>query len=266
MPMNRREFLAASAAGAAMLKQGMTAFAAPTGNIQVTIDASKIGEPVNPMIFGGYMEPATTQVWAEMLTDRKFANPVTDAQRGGAHERVFPPLCRRAIQAGRAGRNGRNGHGAAVCRRAQPARQAGRLRAPRHSAVQVAPGPTARLTKAAFILPAIPGAKVVVRLVWGTGAGDSQTITIPSLSREYQKFPLKFTAGGRHGGCAPGNPGYRQRHVSHRDRFADACRQRAGISRRNDPALQRSGFQDVQVARRQLRLRVRLARRAWRPG
>ena len=39
-----------------------------------------------------------------------------------------------------------------------------------------------------------PGAKVVVRLVWGTGAGDSQTITIPSLSREYRKFPLKFTS------------------------------------------------------------------------
>ncbi len=39
-----------------------------------------------------------------------------------------------------------------------------------------------------------PGAKVVVRLVWGTGAGDSQTITIPALSREYRKFPLKFTS------------------------------------------------------------------------
>ena len=34
----------------------------------------------------------------------------------------------------------------------------------------------------------------VVRLVWGPGAGDSQTITIPALSREYKKFPLKFTA------------------------------------------------------------------------
>ena len=77
--MNRREFLAASAAGAAMMQQGMTAFAATAENIQVTIDATRIGGPVNPMIFGGYMEPATTQVWAEMLTDRKFANPITSA-------------------------------------------------------------------------------------------------------------------------------------------------------------------------------------------
>ena len=48
MPMNRREFLAASAASAAMLNHEMTAFAAATGNIQVTIDASKSGTPVNP--------------------------------------------------------------------------------------------------------------------------------------------------------------------------------------------------------------------------
>jgi alpha-N-arabinofuranosidase len=77
--MNRREFLTASAASAAMLNHEMTAFAAVAGNIQVTIDASKSGAPVNPMVFGGYMEPATTNVWAEMLTDRKFANPITDA-------------------------------------------------------------------------------------------------------------------------------------------------------------------------------------------
>jgi alpha-N-arabinofuranosidase len=37
-------------------------------------------------------------------------------------------------------------------------------------------------------------AKVVVRLVWGTGAGDSQTISVPALSREYKKIGLKFTS------------------------------------------------------------------------
>ena len=79
MPMNRRELLTASVAGAAILKQGRKAFAAPPYNIQVAIDAAKTGEPINPMIFGGYMEPATTRVWSEMLTDRKFANPITSA-------------------------------------------------------------------------------------------------------------------------------------------------------------------------------------------
>src|ERR1700761_7220116 len=77
MTMNRREFVAASVATAAMLQGKMMALA-PTGDLRVSVDASKVGEPVNPLIFGGYMEPATTRVWAEMLTDRKFARSVTD--------------------------------------------------------------------------------------------------------------------------------------------------------------------------------------------
>ena len=85
MPMNRRELLKASVAGAAMLKQGRKAFAAPAGSIQVAIDAARSGKPINPMIFGGYMEPATTGVWAEMLGDRKFARPVVSAQPAPAN-------------------------------------------------------------------------------------------------------------------------------------------------------------------------------------
>src|SRR6185437_1892940 len=42
-------------------------------------------------------------------------------------------------------------------------------------------------------LKADPGVTVDVRFVWGTGAGDAQSIPISSLSNEYQKFPLKFT-------------------------------------------------------------------------
>ena len=62
------------------------------------------GEPVTPLIFGGYMEPATTRVWAEMLTDRKFANPVT--VRAAAGEFRVSPLSRATIQARGARRNG----------------------------------------------------------------------------------------------------------------------------------------------------------------
>src|SRR6185312_1036022 len=76
--MNRREFLAASVAGATMLSGREYAFAS-SQEIEVAIDASKHGEPITPLIFGGYMEPATTRVWAEMLADRKFANAITSA-------------------------------------------------------------------------------------------------------------------------------------------------------------------------------------------
>src|SRR5512135_2749048 len=87
--MNRREFLIAQAAaaamwqqaraaGAAVLPQRTNAFAAPA-NIQAAIDAARRGEPISPLVFGGYMEPATTRVWAELLTDRKFADPIVEA-------------------------------------------------------------------------------------------------------------------------------------------------------------------------------------------
>lgn len=77
MSMNRREFIAASVAGAVVLQRESKAFAAQAGNIQVTVDATKSGAQISPLVFGGYLEPATTQVWAEILTDRKFANPIT---------------------------------------------------------------------------------------------------------------------------------------------------------------------------------------------
>ena len=40
--------------------------------LAATIDATRTGQPITKLMFGGFMEPATTQVWAEMLSDRKF--------------------------------------------------------------------------------------------------------------------------------------------------------------------------------------------------
>ncbi|MGH9438739.1 MAG: hypothetical protein ACRD22_12810, partial [Terriglobia bacterium] len=97
--MNRREFVAASVTGAVTMQQGRVATATPAGDLQLTVDATKISEPVTPLIFGGYMEPATTRVWAEMLADRKFARPITDTAppasspfRRRFHMRLWRPV------------------------------------------------------------------------------------------------------------------------------------------------------------------------------
>jgi alpha-N-arabinofuranosidase len=42
-------------------------------------------------------------------------------------------------------------------------------------------------------LAGAPTAKVVIRLVWGEGASDSQTVAAPPLTSVYQKVLLKFT-------------------------------------------------------------------------
>jgi hypothetical protein len=51
--------------------------AATAQPVAVTIDAARTAPPITPLVFGGFMEPATTRVWAEMLYDRKFFNRVT---------------------------------------------------------------------------------------------------------------------------------------------------------------------------------------------
>jgi len=145
MPMNRRELLKVSVAGAAMLNQGRKAFAAPPGNIQASIDAAKIGGADRSDGFGGYMEPATTSVWAEMLSDRKFAKPGCEWPAGASESPFYVPASV-ASRSGRWGRKERSkwtpcGRSLASTARASSST----ARPPRHSAVQIARGPRARL-------------------------------------------------------------------------------------------------------------------------
>ncbi len=60
--------------------------------VAVSIDATKVAPPISRWVFGGFMEPATTFVWAEMLADRKFYAEVSSK----------PP----AVQTGGFGRRG----------------------------------------------------------------------------------------------------------------------------------------------------------------
>ncbi len=63
----------------------------------------------------------------------------------------------------------------------------------------------ASLMKAGFILPAIPAPKL--RSVWsgGPAPSDSQTIPIPSLVARVPEIPVEVHSAGRHRGGAPGN-------------------------------------------------------------
>ena len=189
--MNRREFLAASAASAALLNQGVRGFAAPVGNIQVAVDATGIGAPITPLIFGGYQEPATTRVWAEMLTDRKFANPITSAAPppGNSFFRRFAGEPFKPV----------GPEGTVVMDTVRPfvgvhsprIQLAGsEPRGIQQSKLRMAGGKT---YEGRVYLAGDPDARVVVRLVWGPGTGDSQSISIPPLTSEYRKFGFKFT-------------------------------------------------------------------------
>jgi alpha-N-arabinofuranosidase len=192
MTMNRREFLAASAAGAALLNQGVRAFAAPAGNIQAEVDATAVGAPITPLIFGVYMEPATTRVWAELLSDRKFYHPISSSA---------PPPTQSFFLRFQHPWKPVGPDGTVVMDTARPfvGDHSPRIKLagsePRGIQQSGMPMGRGRDYTGHVYLAGDSGAKVEARLVWGTGSGDAQTIAIPPLSAEYRKFPLHFTAG-----------------------------------------------------------------------
>jgi alpha-N-arabinofuranosidase len=172
------------------MQQGMKAFADPTPSIRVAVDPTQVREPVNPLVFGGYMEPATTRAWSEVLNDRKFLRAVTDApmpvQQGGFIRRFA----------------------------GQPWRPVGSMANVEMDTVAPFVGehsPRIRLDASeprgisqsglhlgskSYVgrvhLAGEPGTKAQVRLVWGSGASDTQTVPVGPLSRAYKKFALKF--------------------------------------------------------------------------
>ncbi len=192
MAVNRREFIAASMAGAAILRAPMKAFAVQAGNIQATIDASKSGAPISPMIFGGYMEPATTQVWAEVLTDRKFANAITSAPTPLPTNPFFRRFFGEPFKP-----VGPEGTIEMDTERPFVGRHSPRVKLDStephgisQSRLRIGAN---RPYEGRVFLAGDPGSKITVRLTWGPGAGNSQSITIPPLTREYRKFPFRFS-------------------------------------------------------------------------
>lgn len=174
-----------------MLQSGLTAFGETTRNLPVAIDTEKVGAPITPLIFGAYMEPATPLVWAEMLGDRKFARKITSN----------PTLPPNSFFSGLTGKPWMpvGPEGTVEMDQAKPfvGRHSPRVRLGvgaargiQQSGLHVGRG---RSYTGYIYLAGDAGASVEVRLVWGPSTGESQSITMPHLSSEYQKFPFRFT-------------------------------------------------------------------------
>ena len=161
--------------------------------VAVSIDATKVAAPISKWVFGGFMEPATTFVWAEMLADRKFFAEVSSkppaVQTGGFGRRgpqrrwvpvgpdEFVTMDRTDAYVGewspRVRLEGTTPHGIS---------QSGlTLRAGRAYTGRVS-------------LAGTPGAAVSISLIWGPNPGDRQTVVARTLTGQYAKVPLAFTA------------------------------------------------------------------------
>jgi alpha-N-arabinofuranosidase len=162
--------------------------------VTATIDASRTAPAITPLVFGGFMEPATTGVWAEMLADRKFFNRVTTQPdpkglyggfgRRGAQRRWVPVGPEEAIVMEKA-----NAYVGEWSPRIQLDGATARGVSQNGIALRAGRAYTGRV-----VLAGSPGAKVDVSLVWGPNPGDRQTVTVPALTSRFARYPLKFTA------------------------------------------------------------------------
>ena len=161
--------------------------------VAVTIDASRQGQPITKLLFGGFMEPATTQVWAEMLSDRKFFNAITSKPapapsggfgRRGPQRRWMPIGADEFVVM-----DSSNAYAGDWSPRIRL--EPGTAHGISQSGITLRAG---RSYTGRAVLAGSASAKVEVSLVWGPNPADRQTIRIPTLSADYAKFPLKFMA------------------------------------------------------------------------
>jgi len=161
--------------------------------VAVSVDATRVAPPITKLVFGGFMEPATTGVWAEMLADRKFyaevsskppAVPTAGFGRRGPLRRWVPVGPDESVTMDRT-------H-AYVGEWSPAVRLEGTT--PRGISQAGLSLRARRAYSGRIILAGSPGGKVNVSLIWGPNPGDRQTVAVRTLTSRYASFPLAFTA------------------------------------------------------------------------
>jgi alpha-N-arabinofuranosidase len=166
--------------------------------IQVVISAAKTGPPISKYIYGQFLEHGgnivNEGVWAEMLEDRKFFNPITTkapeappvpAWRRRGSPRRWTPIGGDEVVFMDTENPYTGDHTPSIQLSVEP-----------HGILQS--GLALRKGKAytgRIVLAGSPSAVVKVALIWGSNPGERQTATIRSLGSQYRKFPLHFSAG-----------------------------------------------------------------------
>jgi alpha-L-arabinofuranosidase len=165
--------------------------------VQAVVDASRASAPINPNLYGMFIEHAGSLVyggmWAELLDDRKFFNAIVPETAAA------PPPARRGFFGGPPRRWTPIGPADLVTLDAEHAYVGD------HSpAIVLDPGEPHGIGQKGLkllrdksyagrvVLAGDPAARVSVSLVWGTGSADRATVTLTKLGGSYATLPLAF--------------------------------------------------------------------------
>jgi alpha-N-arabinofuranosidase len=177
----------------------MAAAASAPAPVDAVVDAGKTLAPINPNLYGMFIEHAGGLVyramWAEMIDDRKFFGAITaeapdPAGQRGRRGGPFGGPPRRWTPVGPAESVTLDDQHAYVGDHS-PAIQLGSSepRGIRQSGLTLLRD---RSYAGRIVLAGDPAARVSVSLVWGPGTADRQTSTIGELTAAYAEFPLAF--------------------------------------------------------------------------
>jgi alpha-N-arabinofuranosidase len=176
------------------------AAAASAKTIVVTIDTTKLSEPVSKYEYGMFIEHIGSLIyrslWSEMLDDRKFYYPITSKEPEAA---AHGPAGRfRMFQLRRWRPVGPDEF--VVMDKDHPfvGEQSPRIELDpttphgiRQSGLALVKG---KQYSGHIILQGTPGSSVKVSLIWGEAANDRETSPFSALPSTYRNFPLSFTA------------------------------------------------------------------------
>jgi alpha-N-arabinofuranosidase len=172
---------------------------AQTQPVHVSIDAAKTGPPISKYIYGQFLEHigglVNTNLWAEMLDDRKFYYPITSHP---APEPAGPSWRRTALR-----------HWMPVGADEFVTMDSDHPYVGEHSPmVKLSPTEAHGIQQAGLavrkgrsyrgraVLAGTPGTMVKISLIWGEAAAERETVVIKNVAPEYRKVPLSFQANG----------------------------------------------------------------------
>jgi alpha-N-arabinofuranosidase len=167
--------------------------------LKAAIDTQQTAPPVSKYLYGQFIEHIGStmygSLWAEMLDDRKFYFPITAQKPETSAKPHGGPFSMKAREWHPVGPED-----AVVMDKEKPfvGDQSPRIKLDSATPHGIQQAGLALVKDKKYTgriyLRGTPGSKIRVSLIWGAGANDRQTVTIPALTGEYKKFPLAFTS------------------------------------------------------------------------
>lgn len=161
--------------------------------VEVTVDAGRTSAPISNNVYGQFVEHIgnlmNNGLWAEMLDDRKFYNPIPAPPAQPATGRAARNRLRPWTPVGPASAVTMDKVHPYVGKQSPRVALSAEPRGIEQSGLGLVAG---RSYVGRVVLSGSPDAEVTISLVWGEGSSDRRAVAIGRLGETYRKFPFRL--------------------------------------------------------------------------